>query len=175
MRDKQRFTPLHHAVPNRSDPDALKKQKIAFLKLMLNDRGALRDALDTSRQDNDARTALHLAVIEGSVEAVELLKEWDTVVIADNFRKLPLHYALETGALDIVEVLLSCGDPKAQTCFDLFGNRPVDIAQRNQQHDVLRLFAEYEERYERMPEKHENVRVDVRPTVRAPGAAEPQE
>ncbi len=173
MRDNQRRTPLHHAVPQRSDLDGLKKRKIAILELMLKDRGGLRYALETSRQDNDARTALHLAVIEGSVEAVEQLKEWHTVVIADNFGKLPLHYALESGALDIVKVLLSCGNPKEQTNFKLFRSRPVDIAKKNQQHDVLRLFAEYKERYKQMPPTHVPVMVASRPERPAPGAAEP--
>jgi ankyrin repeat protein len=163
MRDTHRSTPLHHAVANR---------QIETIEFLLRDLGRLRlDTINLSRQNNDGQTALHLAVQAGCEAAVELIADELTVLIPDNAKKLPLHYALEKGSLTMIARLLAHGDPKSQIRFDVYRNSPFDIAQRNQQHDVLHLFAEQERLYDQKPHKELVFVGALRPEPPAPGAA----
>ena len=56
------------------------------------------------------RTALHLAVRNGSVEFVRLLLDYHTNVnIADENDVTPLHTASSLGMMDIARILLQAG------------------------------------------------------------------
>jgi ankyrin repeat protein len=83
---------------------------------------------DLSAQDNQGRSALHWAALEGRADAVnELLRLGASVFVADKQGRTPLHLAAVRRSVDVIEALVSAGAPKAAR--DADGLTPRDLAE----------------------------------------------
>ncbi|CAL1283118.1 unnamed protein product [Larinioides sclopetarius] len=120
--DENLSTPLHLAATTGSE---------VIIKLLLNavekkgDSESLRKYID--EKNLSGNTALHLAVIKGHLDIVEVLlnKGADVKSTFDNSSH-PLHLAAVSGNVDIVKCLLKHG--AAVNCVNNFGETPLHKA-----------------------------------------------
>ena len=133
-RDKEGWTPLHHAMHNE-DHDA-HHDFLHCIRLLL-DRGA-----DVEAQSNNGSTPLHLAASRMGQEAIQLLiKNAINIDLRNNKGQTALHKASKRGHLDIVQLLLDHGaDLNLQ---DNHGSTPFHLATHHGRQEVVQLFLKH--------------------------------
>jgi len=70
--------------------------------------------------DSAGRTPLHFAVMDGRMEVVRLLLEWEgiNIDVEDSAGLTPLHYSVQNGHSEVVELLLNKGKSFATLDYD---------------------------------------------------------
>ncbi|XP_047322365.1 ankyrin repeat domain-containing protein 2B-like isoform X2 [Impatiens glandulifera] len=99
---------------------------------------ALASGANKNEVDSEGRTALHFACGYGEVKCAKVLLEAGAVVDAlDKNKNSALHYASGYGKKDCVVLLLKNG--AAVTLQNMDGKTPLDVANLNNQTEVLTL------------------------------------
>ncbi|MFC1492767.1 ankyrin repeat domain-containing protein [candidate division KSB1 bacterium] len=91
--------------------------------------------------DEDGRTALHIAVLEGDAEkAVESAADTSLVNYRDRYGYTPLHYACKTGSIKLVDLLLLNGS--GINIRNKYGETPLHWAALKGHSDIINLLLE---------------------------------
>ncbi|XP_071941669.1 inversin-like isoform X2 [Antedon mediterranea] len=127
-------TPLHWAAKADNDQSAVNS-----VRLLLE-----REASVINWQDYEGRTALHLAVADGSETIVQILidVESSNVSALDNMFRTPLHWAAVLGHTKIVTMLLDHKAPS--TSSDANGATPLHYAAQNNFAETVKAFLEHD-------------------------------
>ena len=96
---------------------------------------------DTGCPSTHSPSALHAAVMAGSIEIINLLlAEDEETEFFDHFLYTPLHYAAMIGNLDVIASLLNAGaNPDARDDFD--GDTPMSLAISSKHLDFNAIYA----------------------------------
>ncbi|XP_033107869.1 inversin-like isoform X2 [Anneissia japonica] len=126
-------TPLHWAAKADNDQSAVNS-----VRLLLE-----REASVINWQDYEGRTALHLAVADGSETIVQILidVESSNVSALDNMFRTPLHWAAVLGHTKIVTMLLDHKAPS--TSSDANGATPLHYAAQNNFAETVMAFLKH--------------------------------
>lgn len=108
-------TSLHRAVRNEN--------RAEVESLLSNNDGLLA-------RDNQNRTPFEVAIENGNIGIVELFLERGVDFKACTYRGSPLHNALWTGNIPLIELILKCCPEQFLTLRDCNGYRPLHIASR---------------------------------------------
>jgi ankyrin repeat protein len=163
------FTPLHLAV--RNGHDAVVERLLQLPSIDANVRATVNASnpdklkpfeepeypicrpnlfLKTPKeQPGRDLTPLHFAVMDGRMEVVRLLLEWEGINIdaVDSAGLTPLQYSVQNGHWEIVELLLKKGKPFATLNIDAVdstGRTPLHSAVMHGRMEVVRLLLEWE-------------------------------
>ncbi|RWS21497.1 uncharacterized protein B4U80_11844 [Leptotrombidium deliense] len=92
---------------------------------------------DINKTDVNGLTALHCAVLNNEEEMVEMLLAAGSQLQCCRLYFSPIHFAVQTGNLNIVRMLINHGD--SVNCSDLVGNTPLSLSIEFNHADITRL------------------------------------
>jgi ankyrin repeat protein len=103
-------------------------------------RALLENGADAQLRTKTGKTCLHIAVEHGKSSAAKLLLKApsvDLIDVKDSLGETALHYATKKNNYKLVELILAF-EPNLKLR-NLFGKRPIDVANKNMYLSVVRM------------------------------------